>query len=109
MDLLADNEAAAPLANQPPSEQLALVPGRRMSAECQQELSQIVSYGVSVAAMLPYVAVETNGRLGGPVVYARDFGARNEMLRAEYGDRAWYRAQATIVDGALRISLMPIR
>jgi hypothetical protein len=69
----------------------------------------MVSYGVSVAAMLPYVSLESNGRLGGSVVYARDFGLRNEMLKAEYGDRAWYRAQASMVNGALEISLLPIR
>jgi hypothetical protein len=27
-------------------------------------------------------------------VFARDFGTRNELLRARFGDRTWYRYRA---------------
>jgi hypothetical protein len=103
------SEGASQLAGQPPSDQLALVPGRELSADCQQELSQIPSYGVSVAAMLPYVSLSSDGRMDGPIVYARDFGRRNEVLRAEYGDRAWYVVRAAGDSGGVTITLEPWR
>ncbi|HZI40465.1 MAG TPA: hypothetical protein VFD67_02155, partial [Gemmatimonadaceae bacterium] len=31
-----------------------------------------------------------SGRVGGNVVFARDLGARNELLRERFGDRTWY-------------------
>jgi hypothetical protein len=36
------------------------------------------------------------------VVYARDYGQRNALLRERFGARAWYRARVERVDGALR-------
>jgi hypothetical protein len=51
---------------------------------------------------LPFFAaneVGPDGRLGGDVVYALDLGAHNEVLRARFGDRTWYRI------GARRVSL----
>ncbi|MGH7650039.1 MAG: hypothetical protein ACREND_18170, partial [Gemmatimonadaceae bacterium] len=35
--------------------------------------------------------VGPDGRVGGDVVFVRDLGARNEELRARFGDRPWYR------------------
>ena len=35
--------------------------------------------------------VGPDGRVGGDVVFVRDLGARNEELRARFGDRTWYR------------------
>ncbi|HJU65600.1 MAG TPA: hypothetical protein VJ596_07975, partial [Gemmatimonadaceae bacterium] len=32
-----------------------------------------------------------NGRVGGKVVFARDLGAHNELLRPRFGERSWYR------------------
>jgi hypothetical protein len=101
--------AATPLAQQPPSEQLALVPGRRLTPECQVEAARIMSRGVSLAAMLPHVGLGADGRLGGNVLYARDFGARNALLQANYGDRAWYAARASFVDSKVKIELERIR
>lgn len=40
---------------------------------------------------LPLDRVERDGRVGGDVVFVRDLGARNELLRGEFGDRTWYR------------------
>ncbi len=31
-----------------------------------------------------------SGRIGGNVVFPRDMGVRDELLRAEFGDRSWY-------------------
>jgi hypothetical protein len=43
------------------------------------------------ALFLAQQRIDANGRIGGDVVFARDFGARDELLRARFGDRAWYR------------------
>jgi hypothetical protein len=109
MDSLLVDVPATPLAQQPPSEQLALVRGRAMSFDCQRELAQTMSYGVMLAAMLPYVDLDASGRFGGDIVYARDFGNRNALLKAQYGDRAWYVAQASDVNGQLKVSLLPVQ
>ncbi|HET6334422.1 MAG TPA: hypothetical protein VFG30_14460, partial [Polyangiales bacterium] len=100
---------ASQLAQQPPSEQLALVPRRPFTPACQAEGNRIASYGVSLAAMLPDVDVDASGRLKGNVVYARDFGARNALLQTTYGDRAWYAARASLVNGKLKVGLERIR
>ena len=43
------------------------------------------------AAFLPLARFDPDGSLGGPVVFARDLGPRNELLRARFPDRAWFR------------------
>jgi hypothetical protein len=35
--------------------------------------------------------VGRDGRVGGDVVFVRDQGARNDVLRQQFGDRTWYR------------------
>jgi len=104
-----DDATARQLAQQPPNEQIAMVPGRRLSADCVAEANRMASHGVGLAAMLPYVDVDSTGRLGGDVLYARDFGARNALLQARYGDRAWYAARASLVDAKVKIALERIR
>jgi hypothetical protein len=42
------------------------------------------------------------------VVYARDFGARNALLRDRFGDRAWYVARVAQRDGGLAVTLEPL-
>ena len=32
----------------------------------------------------------SDGRVGGNVVFARDLGERNQVLRDRFGDRSWY-------------------
>ncbi|MEO8337104.1 MAG: hypothetical protein ABI664_19140 [bacterium] len=109
MNALDGDVQASRLAQQPPSEQLALVRNRPLSADCQLESSRVASYGVSLAAMLPYADVDASGRLDGDVVYARDFGARNALLLPQYGGRSWYAARASVEGGALRVQLERIR
>ena len=108
MAALEDDATASPLAQQPPSEQIALVRGRAMSADCQAEIRQTLSLGVMLAALLPHVDLDADGRLAGDVVYARDFGRRNDLLKAEYGNRAWYVARASFVGGKLAVALEAI-
>ena len=105
-----ENDApATSLGQQVPNEQLAVVPGRPISLDCKFEAARIMSRGVSLAAMLPYVDLDANGRLGGDVLYARDFGARNSLLLPRYGNRAWYAARASFVDAKVKIALERIR
>ncbi|MEO5817303.1 MAG: hypothetical protein ABIT20_18695 [Gemmatimonadaceae bacterium] len=109
MRAVESDAAATPLGQQVPNEQLAVVPGRPISADCVGEAGRIMSRGVSLAAMLPYVDLDADGRMGGNVLYARDFGARNSLLQSRYGDRAWYAARASFVDAKVAITLERIR
>ena len=109
MDRLDQDTAANGVAGQPPSDQLAFVPGRPLDAGCAEEGGQVTSFGVSMAEMLPYERFDVQGRLGGNIVYARDFGRRNELLRPRLGDRAWYVARTAWENGALRVQLEPYR
>jgi hypothetical protein len=69
--------------------QLAFVAGRPLPVECQRELGR-PSAGVTMDEILPYEPIGDDGTLDGPVVYARDFGARNELLRPRFGNRTWF-------------------
>lgn len=46
---------------------------------------------VAYGPMLLRNRFDGRGRLGGGVVYAMDLGERNELLRARFGDRPWFR------------------
>ncbi|MDB4891504.1 MAG: hypothetical protein JWL61_3359 [Gemmatimonadetes bacterium] len=109
MNAVQNDVTASPLGQQVPNEQLAVVPGRPITADCITEAARIMSRGVSLAAMLPYVDLDADGKLGGSVVYARDFGGRNSLLVPSYGDRAWYAARASFVDSKVKITLDRIR
>ena len=102
------SEPARKLAGLPPSDQLSLVPEGRLTADCVAELEHARSLGVSVAEMLPHQQIGVNGELAG-VVYARDFGHRNERLRDRFGDRPWYVARVSGVQGSLEVTLDPLR
>jgi hypothetical protein len=67
-----------------------------------------VSNGADYVRYLPRNATDHAGRLSGDVVYARDFGSRNALLRERFGARAWYRASIERVDGALRAKIEPL-
>ena len=109
MDFLARDAAPTPLAGQPPSDQLAFVAGRPRDTSCVEAGGQVTSYGVSMAEMLPHETFDADGRLAGKIIYARDFGRRNELLRSRFGDRAWYVARASMDTGALVVQLEPYR
>ncbi|MEP6730332.1 MAG: hypothetical protein ABJE10_06830 [bacterium] len=100
--------AGRKLAGQQPSDQLSLVPGRRLTPICLDELARATSLGVSIAEMLPHEEIGPNGVLVG-VVYARDFGARNELLTSRFGDRPWYVANMSGVPGSLVVKLVRLR
>jgi hypothetical protein len=89
-------------------DQLALTPGRPLSAPCRQELQSARS-SVDFARLLAVQSLDSLGRLGGKVVYARDFGARNSLLRDRFGDRDWYVAKVwRDGGGTLGVTLEPL-
>ncbi|MFL5608438.1 MAG: hypothetical protein ACJ8AD_18430, partial [Gemmatimonadaceae bacterium] len=88
-------------------EQLALTPGRVLPPECRHELEGARA-SVDFSRLLAVEELDTLGRLGGRVVYARDFGDRNALLRDRFGDRDWYRARVSRRDGKLDVTLEPL-
>jgi hypothetical protein len=99
--------AARPVVGLSALEQLALTPGRALPPECRQELGSARS-GVDFSRLLAAETLDSLGRLGGRVVYARDFGERNALLRDRFGDRDWYRARVSRREGALDVTLEPL-
>jgi hypothetical protein len=89
-------------------DQLALEPGRPLSPTCEAELASAPSNGADYARFLPRNATDAEGRLGGNVVFARDFGARNALLRDRFAARAWYRARIVRENGAVRARIEPV-
>ena len=90
------------------ADQLALEPGRPLSPACDAALASAQSNGADFARFLPRNATDAEGRLGGNVVFARDFGARNALLRDRFGRRAWYRARIVRENGALHARIDPL-
>ena len=89
-------------------DQIALEPGRPLPPVCDAELASAQSHGADFARFLPRDATDADGRLGGDVVFARDFGARNALLRDRFGTRAWYRARIVHENGAVRARIEPV-
>lgn len=73
---------------------ILLAEGSVLTATCHQE---IAADSLGITPYAPFLALatwEADGSLGGPVVFARDFGARNERLRARFPGRVWFRYRA---------------
>ena len=70
---------------------IALVPGSAPTSVCLGEVERDAAGSMPYALFLAEQQIDSDGRIGGDVVYARDLGARNELLRSRFGDRAWYR------------------
>jgi hypothetical protein len=91
----------------PPSDQISFVAGRPLAPECEVDSQRIPSFGASLAEMLPYEEYDHEGRLAGNIIYARDFGAHNEALRARFGNRKWYVAHVIHGNDALSAIVEP--
>ncbi len=61
---------------------------------CRREIIADSAGHTPYAPFLPLTPFEPDGSLGGPVVFARDFGSSNERLRARFPGRTWYRYRA---------------
>ena len=103
LDAILRDSGAVPIAGLRADEQIALIPGRPLSPTCTDQRSAARANGVSMAALLPATRVDRNGRLSGDVVYARDLGATNGALRAEFGTREWYTAEVTGEGDSVRV------
>jgi len=106
---IARDPAARSVAGLSTLDALAFVPGRPLRPECEAELAAGFSNGASLAELLPYERIAGSGELGGPAVYARDFGPRDERLRPRFGDREWLVARVTGSGDHVSVSLQPYR
>ncbi|HKW49116.1 MAG TPA: phospholipid carrier-dependent glycosyltransferase [Gemmatimonadaceae bacterium] len=70
---------------------IALVPGSAPTPACVREVERDAAGSMPYALFLAQQQIDADGRIGGDVVFARDFGPRDELLRARFGDRVWYR------------------
>ncbi len=88
-------------------EQLALPKSSEVPERCQWEFEHALPRGMDLARLLPHIALDSLGRLGGDVIYARDFGARNALLADRFSDRAWYVARPEMRGDSIAILLEP--
>jgi len=58
---------------------------------------------------LPYESFDADGRLGGRVVFVRDYGWRNGDLIDRFGDREWYRYRVRTGTGDTAAVFVPYR
>jgi hypothetical protein len=75
-------------------------------------VADLTSDGEGVATYAPFFpanTIEPDGRVGGNVVYVLDLGARDEALRARFGDRTWYRFGPHLTRGDPNPTLTPYR
>jgi len=100
---------AVPVPGMEMTDQISLEPGRALTPACRGELMSARSNGADYVRYLPRNRVGEDGRLSGRVVYARDYGTRNALLRERFGDRAWYRARIDRVGGVARATMEPLR
>ena len=70
-----------------------LVAGAVLTDVCRREIAVDMSGTTPYAPFLALAQFEPDGSIGGPVVFARDFGPRNELLRTRFPDRSWFRYQ----------------
>jgi hypothetical protein len=75
---------------EPDGTAIALVNGRLHPA-CGDEWRSDQNGTMTFDPFLMYESFDADGRLGGNVVFARDFGPRNSRLLTRFGDRTWYR------------------
>jgi hypothetical protein len=87
-------EAAGPARPDPrfiAEKSLAFVPGRELAPVCQAELIVDQPGTMRLDLFLAHNDFDADGRLGGRVVFVRDYGPRNALLRQRFADRVWYR------------------
>jgi hypothetical protein len=83
--------SAVPVPGLQMGQRLSLVPGSRPTSACLGEATADSQGTTPFAPFLAYQTIDSTGRVGGPVVFARDLGARNELLRSRFANRTWYR------------------
>lgn len=107
MRAVATDTDAVPL-NLPPAEQIALVQQRAPDTVCGRELETMRGNGANLAELMPFERVDDAGTLDGDVVFARDLGARNVVLRSRFPDRAWYGSRVERRGDEIDVRLLPL-
>jgi hypothetical protein len=91
--MLASARAAGPATILPgiiAESQVARAPGGPDAPRCRDEFHADTSGTMPYAMFLREQHVSRDGRLAGDVIWARDLGARDTLLRRPFGDRRWY-------------------
>jgi hypothetical protein len=70
---------------------IALVPGAPPTPKCLWEFQRDNTGTLAYSLFLGHQRVGRDGRIGGDVIFVRDLGERNEMLRRRFANRTWYR------------------
>ncbi len=88
---------------------VARAPAGPDTPQCRAEEAADGFGTMPYAMFLREQKVARDGRLTGTVVWARDLGARNALLRDEFGDRRWYlyRPGRSLDDAAEFLPLAP--
>jgi 4-amino-4-deoxy-L-arabinose transferase-like glycosyltransferase len=80
-----------PVAGLQADETILLTPGGVLTDACRREIAADSAGDTPYAPFLALSTFEPDGALGGAVVFARDLGARNELLRSRFSGRTWFR------------------
>ena len=99
---------AVPAPGMSVEDQIALQPDRALDPECARELASASANGVDFARFLPRNARDDDGWLSGDIIYARDLGARNALLKDRFGDRAWYTASVVRAKDGFEATIVPL-
>jgi len=88
---------------------IALVPGSRPTPKCLWEFQRDQALGGTLAfsLFLAHQRVGRDGRIDGDVIFVRDLGERNELLRTRFADRTWYRYRLAPSLGDTAIAFVP--
>lgn len=73
---------------------ILLAEGAVPTPACRQEIAADSLGSTPYAPFLALASWAPDGSLGGPVVFARDLGSRNELLRERFPGRVWFRYRA---------------
>jgi hypothetical protein len=76
-------------------------------AACLEDMRRDSEGSASFAPFFPANTIDADGRIGGDVVYALDLGEHDEVLRARFGDRRWYRFGVRLAAGDTVPTLIP--
>jgi hypothetical protein len=80
-----------------------------ITPRCRAEILSDNSRGaaLSYGPALLMNEIGRDGRIAGPIVFVADLGEHNDVLRARFGDRSWYRLEAQSETGDELPRLVP--
>jgi len=72
-------------------EAISLAEGAVLTDACRREIAADAGGTTPYAPFLALARFDRDGAIGGPVIFVRDLGPRNEVLRARFAGRTWFR------------------